>query len=333
MTELKTALTSLLGITAPIVQAPIGSATNPLLASEVSNAGGLGMLALSWKSKEECIRLIRETKKLTDKPFGVNLVLDWDQKERVALCIAEKVPVVSFFWGDSSIHLDVLKANGIKICQTVANASEAKKYAALGVDFLIAQGWEAGGHVQGTVANSILVPAIADKVTLPIVAAGGFTDGRGLVAAMALGASGISMGTRFLMSKEAHIESAYADLIAASDEEGTIYTRDLFHLGWEDAPHRILRNSTVEAWEKAGKPNIGTRPGEGEIVGETPTGVPIYCYSDNNPIKGTKGNLEAMALYAGQSAGLLNERLPAREILEKTMEVALKTITILQTPD
>ncbi len=102
---MKTKLTELLNIKFPIIQAPIGSATNPVLASEVSNSGGLGMLALSWKSKQECVDIIRETKKLTSKPFGVNLVLAWNQDERVALCISEKVPVISFFWGDSTKYI------------------------------------------------------------------------------------------------------------------------------------------------------------------------------------------------------------------------------------
>ncbi|WP_394746773.1 NAD(P)H-dependent flavin oxidoreductase [Spongiimicrobium salis] len=323
---MKTEFTTLLGIDCPIVQAPIGSATNAKLASEVSNAGGLGMLALSWKSLKDCENSIRETKRLTHRPFGVNLVLDRDQKERVALCIAEKVAVVSFFWGDSSPYIGTLKAHGIKVCQTVPNVQEAVKYENAGVDFLIVQGWEAGGHVQGTIANTILIPAVADKVKLPIIAAGGFADGRGLVAALALGASGISMGTRFLMSKEAQIEEEYANLIAAATEEDTIYAKDLFHIGWENAPHRVLRNSTVKAWEHQGRPVIGERPGEGEIVGYTADKNPIYRYSDNNPIKGSTGNLEAMALYAGQTAGLVNQRLPAKEIIKETLRFAADTL-------
>ena len=328
---MKTGLTSLLGIEYPIIQAPIGSATNAKLASEVSNAGGLGMLALSWKEVEKCRRIIRETKKMTHRPFGVNLVLHWDQSERVALCIEEKVPVISFFWGDSSPYIQELKTNGIRVCQTVPNVKEALKYANLGVDFLIAQGWEAGGHVQGTVASSILIPAIANKVKLPIVAAGGFTDGRGLVGALALGAAGICMGTRFLMSQEAHIEEEYADLITKATEEDTVYSEDLFHKGWENAPHRVLRNSTVIAWEDAGKPLIGARPQEGEIVGYTPDETPIYRYSDHNPICGSKGNLEAMALYAGQSAGLIEKKLKAKEIINETVDVAKEVLDGLKT--
>jgi len=323
---MKTKLTKLLNIEFPIIQAPIGSATNPVLASEVSNSGGLGMLALSWKSKQECVDIIRETKKLTSKPFGVNLVLAWNQDERVALCISEKVPVISFFWGDSTKYIKKLKQNNIKICQTVSNSKEAIEYSKKGVDVIIAQGWEAGGHVKGNVASSVLIPSISNKVQIPVVASGGFTNGQGLIAAITLGASGISIGTRFLMSNEAHIEDSYSDLISESDENSTTYAKNLFNVGWENAPHRILRNSTVKDWEKAGKPEIGKRPNENEIIAYDSNNEPIIRYSDNNPVKGTKGNLEALALYAGQSAGLITDRIPAKQIVKQIIYEAKNTL-------
>ena len=316
---MKTPLTTLLNIQFPIVQAPIGSATNPILASEVSNAGGLGMLALSWKSEQECTDMIQATKKRTINPFGVNLVLAWNQEKRVEICIREKVPVVTFFWGDATPFIKKLQEHQVKIGQTVSNAEEAVYYEEKGVDFLIAQGWEAGGHVKGTVASSVLVPAIAAKVNIPVVASGGFTNGEGLIAALTLGAAGISMGTRFLMSKEASIEANYADSITKATENDTTYAKNLFYRGWENAPHRVLTNSTVKKWEKAGKPKAGHRPDEQKVIGYKANQEPILNYSDNNPIQGTTGNLEAMALYAGQSAGLLKDRIPARQIIEQTI--------------
>lgn len=292
----------------------------------MSNAGGLGMLALSWKGKQECVDIIRETKKLTSKPFGVNLVLAWNQDERVDLCIAEKAPVISFFWGDSSKYIEKLKRNSIKICQTVSNSKEAIEYSKKGVDLIIAQGWEAGGHVQGNVASAVLIPSITNTINIPVVASGGFTNGQGLIAAISLGASGISIGTRFLMSNEAHIEDSYSDLISKSDENSTTYVKNLFNVGWENAPHRILKNSTVKDWEKAGKPEIGKRPNEDEIVASDSNNKPIVRYTDNNPIKGTKGNLEALALYAGQSAGLITERIPAKQIVIQIIKEAKNTL-------
>ncbi len=323
---MKTKITELLDIEFPIIQAPIGSATNPILVSEVSNSGGLGMLALSWKNKQECINSIRETKKRTSKPFGVNLVLAWNQDERVNLCISEKVPVVSFFWGDSSKYIEKLKQNDIKVCQTVSNSKEAIEYSNKGVDFLIAQGWEAGGHVKGNVASSVLIPSISEKVDIPVIASGGFTDGKGLIASISLGASGICIGTRFLMSNEANIEEFYSELISKSDENNTVYVKNLFNIGWENAPHRVLKNSTFEDWKKAGEPKSGKRPNENEIIAYDSNNKPIIRYSDNNPLKGTKGNLEALALYAGQSSGLISNIISAKEIVHKIIYQAKNTL-------
>jgi nitronate monooxygenase len=327
---MQTTFTELLNIAYPIIQAPIGSATNPLLASEVSNAGGLGTLALSWKNPAECRSMIQETKKLTVKPFAVNLVLDIDQEERIQICIEEKVPIVWLFWANPSPYVERLKSEGIIVCTTVASSAEAREYEAAGVDFMIAQGWEAGGHVKGTVASSVLLAAITEKVSIPVIASGGFTDGRGLVAALALGASGISIGTGFLMSKEAAVADEYRQLISQADENSTVITDNLYNKGWENAPHRVLRNSTVNAWETAGKPEVGKRPGEQDIIAHDATGNPIERYSDNNPIKGVTGNLEAMALYAGQSAGIAPEGLTAKETILHIMQQANQTLNKLK---
>ena len=323
---MKTALTQTLGIRHPVVQAPIGSAACPELAAAVSNAGGLGFLALSWTDAEECRRQIRRTRLLTEHAFGVNLVLDFDQDERVNILLEEGVPVVSFFWGNSEKYLPDLRAAGIKICQTVGTAEEGTFYESLGVDVLFAQGWEAGGHVWGEVTSLVLLQELARAVKIPVVGCGGFVDGRGLVAALSLGAAGICMGTRFLMSREARIEPEYARLVARAVASDTVYAADLFHLGWENAPHRILRNSTTETWRKGGKPAPGMRPGEGTRIGTDRHGKPILLYSDNNPILGTTGDLERMALYAGQSAGLLREVSGAAEIVESVMRVAGEVI-------
>ena len=311
----KTALTELLNISFPIIQAPIGSATTPELAASVSNAGGLGMLALSWTDLATTRAKIKETKQLTSKPFGVNLVLEWNQAERVKICIEEKVPVISFFWGDSSPFIESLKSAGIKICQTVSTSEEALYFEKLGVDFIIAQGWEAGGHVLGKVASSVLIPSITDKIKIPVVSAGGFTDGRGLLAALALGASGIWVGTRFLMSKEANVSPVYQELIAKANENDTVYAERLFNIGWDNAPHRVIRNSTVEAWEKSGNLPVGKRPNECEIIAMKQNGAIIERYADDIPTNTTTGNLEALAIYAGQSVGLIGHTIQTAEAI------------------
>ena len=316
---MKTALTELLQIKFPIIQAPIGSATTPELAAAVSNAGGLGSLALSWKDIETTRAFIRQTKKLTNKPFAVNLVLAFEQDERIQICIEEKVPVVSFFWGDSTKYIEQLKQNDIIVCQTVGTAAEAIKYEKAGADFIIAQGWEAGGHVWGTVATSVLVPSIAALIKIPVVAAGGIANGKGILAALSLGAAGVSMGTRFLLSKEANVDPLYQELVSNASENDTLYVDCLFNIGWDNAPHRIIKNSTVNNWINAGKPAVGNRPDENEIIAYKPNGETIIRYSDDGPIKGTTGNLEQLALYAGQTAGLLSTVKPASVIIEELM--------------
>ncbi len=312
---MKTKLTELLKIQYPIIQAPIGSATTPELASTVSNSGGLGTLALSWKNLDLTREYIRATKKLTDKPFAVNLVLDFKQDERIQICIEEEVPIVSFFWGDSSQFINDLKKNNIFICQTVGNSNEAVEYEKKGVDFIIAQGFEAGGHVWGQVTTSILVPSIVDKVKIPVVAAGGIADGRGILAAFSLGAHGVCLGTRFLMSKEAHINPIYQNLIANASENDTLYVKRLFNIGWDNAPHRVIKNSTSNTWEEAEEATIGNRPNENEIIAYRENGKPILRYSAEAPDFGTTGNVEALALYAGQTAGLISTVKPASQII------------------
>ncbi len=320
---MQTRLTTLLEINFPIIQAPVGSATTPELVAAVSNAGGLGMLALSWADIATMREQIRKTKRLTDKPFGVNLVLEWDQSARVEICIEEQVPVVSFSWGNPAPFLHRLQSKGIKICQTVSTCEEALFFEKLGVDFLVAQGWEAGGHVLGKVASSVLTPSIADKIKIPFASAGGFTEGRGLLAALALGASGIWIGTRFLMTKEANVSPVYQELIAGATENDTVYAERLFNIGWDNAPHRVIRNSTVQNWENSGMPSIGHRPNEHEIIAQKLSGETIERYADDIPTRTTTGNLEALALYAGQSVGLVGKSVKsASEIITEIIEDA-----------
>ena len=191
---------------------------------------------------------------------------------------------------------------------------------------IICQGWEAGGHVWGEVTSLVLIQALSNVIKIPIVGCGGFVDGKGLIAALALGASGICLGTRFLMSKEASIEKEYIELIAEASENDTIYAKNLFNVGWENAPHRVIKNSTVRDWLKADKPVSGKRPDEGKTIGKTPKGEDIKLYSQNNPILGTKGQLEKMALYAGQSVGLINKREKSKDIIQNVVKEAIGII-------
>src|SRR5688500_7216129 len=183
-----TAFCRLVGIDLPIVQAPVGGITTPALAAAVSEAGGLGMLSVTWRDPHTLRALLRDTRARTAKPFAVNLVLEWDPAERLAIALEEAARIVSFFWGDPAPWVDQVHAAGGLVLHTVANAEEARRARDAGVDAVVAQGWEAGGHVWGEVSTLALVPRVVDAVApLQVVAAGGIADGRVVTAVLDLG--------------------------------------------------------------------------------------------------------------------------------------------------
>ena len=320
---MKTALTERLGIDLPIIQAPMGGAVGPRMAAAVSNAGGLGML-VPWRAKAETVQQqIRETRALTSRPFGVNLVLDFPQEERLDVCLEEHVPIISFFWGDPSALAPRARARGAIVLHTVGSAVEAKRAVDAGVDIVVAQGWEAGGHVRGTVATLPLVPAVVDAVApVPVVAAGGIADGRGLAAALALGAAGAWIGTRFLASEEATIHPRYRERLLAARETDTVYLKDLFDVRWPNAPHRALRNRTVEAWEAAGCPPSRKRPGEGEVIARSRSAGDVVRYQSYTPGADAEGDIDALSLWAGQGVSLVSKVQPAGDIVREIAEDA-----------
>jgi NAD(P)H-dependent flavin oxidoreductase YrpB (nitropropane dioxygenase family) len=317
---IETPFTSMLGIEAPIVQAPV--APSPELVAAVSNAGGLGLLPVSWLDPAGVRAVIRATRALTDRPFGVNLVLDRRRDEQLEAALEEAVPVVTFFWGDPGDYVDRVHEAGALATFTVASAEEARRAASGGVDAVVAQGWEAGGHVRGRVATLPLVPAVKAAVgSLPVLAAGGIADGRGLAAILALGADAAWIGTRFVASEEAPFTPAYKQRVVDAAESDPEYTT-LFDVGWPDAPHRVLPNSTMERWEAAGRPGPGERPGEGEVIAAHPDGTPVRRYGIDEPLAGMSGDLEALAHYAGQSAGVIRAVKPAGAIVRELVEEA-----------
>ena len=328
---LRTPLCDLLGIDVPIVQAPVS--TVPALVAAVSGAGGLGVLQLSWLDLEQTRAAIRETRRLTDRPFGVNLVLEWQQHERLAVALEEGVPVVSLFWGDPAPYMDVVRERGARCIFTTGSAVEARRAVALGADAIVAQGWEAGGHVWGEVATLALVPAVVDAVApVPVVAAGGISDGRGLAAVLSLGAAGAWVGTRFVASDEAGLHPLYKQLVCEASETDTVHS-SLFDVGWPEAPHRTLRNSTVRLWEQGGRSASGARPGEREPVAATRDGTPVLRYSVEDPTSEMTGELEALALYAGQGVALVHDVLPAGEIVRSMAAEAMRVLADLTARD
>ncbi|MGH6680492.1 MAG: NAD(P)H-dependent flavin oxidoreductase [Bradyrhizobium sp.] len=219
------------------------------------------------------------------------------------------------------------KNGGATVLHTVGTASDAKRAVQCGVDIVVAQGWEAGGHVRGTVATMPLIPAVVDAISpTPVVAAGGIADGRGLAAALTLGAAGVWVGTRFLASEEVPIHVRYQNRLLQANENDTVLLDNLFDVGWRDAPHRTLRNKTVEAWEAAGRPPTGERPGEGEVIGVSPARGKIVRYQSYTPDADAEGDIEAMSLWAGQSVGLVSRVQPAGEIVREIFSQAQSII-------
>ena len=320
------ALCSKLGIKIPIILAPMGGAVGPELTAAVSNAGGLGLIPL-WYLETDIVRnSIKATRALTAQPFGVNLNLNWPQEDRLAVCLEEGVKIISFFWGRSRPLVERVHAAGATVLQTVSSAEEARQAIDEGVDIIVAQGWEAGGHVRGTVATLPLVPAIVDAVTpSPVVAAGGIVDGRGLAAVMALGASGAWIGTRFLLSDECPIHPHYRERLIAANETDTLYT-SVYDVGWPDAPHRLLRNSTLTNWENAGSPPPGKRPGEGDVIARSPSAGEIVRYQIYTPGADATGEIDETAMWAGQGVSLLKRVQPAREIVREMWSDASDTL-------
>ncbi|MEO8242737.1 MAG: nitronate monooxygenase [bacterium] len=321
-------LTKKLGIAIPIIQAPMGgTGFVTRLAAAVCNSGGLGMLHL-WRADISTLRgQIRELQRLTHKPFAVNLNLQFPQAERLEACLQEGVKVISFFWGDPGDMVATAQQGGAVVMHTVGSVKESLTSMTRGVDIIVAQGWEAGGHVRGKVSTMALVPAVVDAVApLPVVAAGGIADGRGMAAALALGASGVWIGTRFLASREVALHPRYRDRLLQAGEDDTVYLENLYDIGWPDAPHRILRNKVVDAWEEAGRPNSGQRPGEGEVVARSDTLGEVVRYRPFMASADVEGDIETLPFWCGQGVGLVKKIMPAAEILREIHGDALKVL-------
>jgi nitronate monooxygenase len=321
-------LVTMLGIRVPVIQAPMGGAVGPRLAAAVCNAGGLGTLPLWACGADDLRRRVRDLRARTSASFAVNLNASRPQEAHLEACLAEGVPAISLFWGLSSALIARANTGGAVVLQTVASAAEARAAVDLGADVVVAQGWEAGGHVAGSVTTMALVPAVVDAVDpIPVVAAGGITDARTMVAALALGASGVWVGTRFLASEEAEIHPEYTRLLLAADETGTGHYDNLFDRGWPDAPHRVLRNSTTEAWEASGRPPHGDRPGEGEVVASSRARGPVVRYQCLTPGPDIDGEVEALSLWAGQGVGAVRRVMPAAAIVREFEEDARAVIS------
>jgi NAD(P)H-dependent flavin oxidoreductase YrpB (nitropropane dioxygenase family) len=243
---LRTALTELTGVRHPIVQTGMGWVSGPRLVTGTAHAGGLGILASATMAYEELERAILEVKERTDQPFGVNLRADaGDAGDRCDLLVRHGVKVASFALAPKPDLIARLKDHGIVVIPSVGAARHAEKVASWGADAVMIQGGEGGGHT-GNVPTTLLLPTVLDAVDIPVIATGGFFDGRGLAAALAYGAAGIGMGTRFLLTRDSAVPDAVKQLYLSHDLNGTVVTDKV-----DGMPHRMLRTRLVEELQES----------------------------------------------------------------------------------
>lgn len=245
---ISTALTELVGVRHPVVQTGMGWVAGPRLVSAAANAGALGVLASATMPVDRLRSAVREVRSRTDAPFGVNLRADAsDAADRVRVIIEEGVRVASFALAPSRELIARLKDAGVVVIPSIGARRHAEKVAAWGADAVVVQGGEGGGHT-GDTATSVLLPQVVDAVDIPVVAAGGFHDGRGLAAALAYGAAGIAMGTRFLLTSDSTVpDTVKAKYLAATVKDVTVTTKV------DGLPHRMLRTDLVDTLERSGR--------------------------------------------------------------------------------
>lgn len=324
--DLHTPICDQLNIKYPIFCAGFGAAAGPELAAAVSNAGAFGVLGASGMAPAEIETRIASTRRLTDRPIGINFIIDESEEgdrefliNQVATASAMQVGAVVLFWGDPAPYIRPAHRHGVKVLIQVGSVEEARAAAETGVDAVIAQGFEAGGHVRGRTSIWTLLPAVIDAVpSVPVLASGGIGDGAGVARALDLGAQGVSLGTRFVASEEAWAHSAYKQRIVDSKAEDTVYNT-LYDVWWPDAPHRTLRNKTLEEWEAAGRPPSGSRPGEGTSIGRRRLTSGAWMdwprYSIGSVPPDFEGDIEYAPLWAGESCSVVNDIKPAAEIV------------------
>ena len=292
-------ITELLNIKYPIIQGGMAWIADASLAVGVSEAGGLGII--SGVGPTEVVRAqIRKAKELTDKPFGVNVMLMQDNADEIAhLVCDEKVPVVTTGAGSPGKYIEMWKSHGIKVIPVVPSVAIAKRMEKFGADAVIAEGMESGGHIGQTTTMS-LVPQVVDAVNIPVIAAGGIGDGRGIAASFMLGAVGVQMGTRFLVSNECNVQNYKEKVLKAKDIETEVTGTSTSH------PVRVLRNKLTREYIKIEKSNSNSEKLESLTRGALRKAV-------------IEGDTENGSVIAGQIAGLVKKEQSWKEIIEELM--------------
>ena len=305
---IRTSLCDLLGIEHPILQGGMAWAASAELAAAVSNAGGLGIVGAGNQPAEMVRQEIRRTRELTDRPFGANVpVFLGEVEDKLQVFIDEGVQVITFGGGTAGPFLGPLQRAGILVIPVVASVALARRLAREGVDALIAEGLESGGHV-GDVATLPLVPQVVDAVNIPVVAAGGLADGRGLAAALALGAAGIQMGTRFICSTECPAHENYKQRIVRAHDRATIVTGERFR-----HPVRCIRGPFVRRLEAMERQGVSETEFLDYGAGRLRAAI-------------VEGDVLEGSVMAGQSAGLVDDLLSVKEIIERIVAEAEESI-------
>lgn len=306
----KTRITELLGIEHPIIQGGMAWVATAELAAAVSNGGGLGIIGAGQMPTELLRMEIERVKQLTERPFGVNLMLLTPHiDELVELCLEHRVPVVTTGAGNPGPYMERFKAIGTKVLPVVASVALARRLERGGADAIIGEGMEAGGHI-GDITTMVLVPQLVDVLQVPVIAAGGIADGRGMAAAFALGAEGVQIGTRFMCARECTVHPGVQKMIMEARDRDTVVTgRCTGH------PVRVLRNRFSKELETL------DAQGKAEELEEIGSGSLRKAMRD--------GDLEGGSVMSGQCAALIHEVLPAAAIIQELLIKAEATIADL----
>ena len=301
---MKTKITELLGIEYPIIQGGMAWVAEYHLAAAVANAGGLGLIGAASAPPEVVREQIRKAKELTDKPFGVNILLLNPNADEVAKIVVEEgIKVVTTGAGNPAKYMEMWKAAGVKVIPVVASVGLAKLMERAGADAVVAEGMESGGHI-GSITTMSLVPQVVDAVSIPVIAAGGIADGRGIAAAMMLGAQGVQIGTPFVVAKESIVHPAYKEkVVKAKDIDSEVTGMSTGH------PVRQIRNKMTREYLKLEKEGASFEQLEYLTLGSLRKAV-----VDGDVVNGT--------LMAGQIAGLVKKEQTCREMIEEMMEQA-----------
>lgn len=296
---MNTRITELLGIEYPIIQGGMAWVAEAHLAAAVSNAGGLGLLGGASAPAEVIRDMIRQTREMTDKPFGVNVMLMSPYAKEVAqVVVEEKVQVVTTGAGNPGAYLSMWQDAGIKVIPVVASVAHAKLMERAGVDAVVAEGTESGGHI-GEATTMTLIPAVADAVNIPVIAAGGIADGRGMAAAFMLGAEGVQVGTRFVATKEAVVHQNYKDrIVKAKDIDSAVTGRSHGH------PVRCLRNQMTREYNKLEAEGKSFEELEYLTLGSLRKAV-------------QEGDITNGTVMAGQIASVIHDIKSCREVVEE----------------